>query len=181
MPAWLTLAALRKLPWRLIAKIGAVAVVVGVIWWQIHSYGERRYEAGKEHVQAKWGVEAAQLRAAADAAIRENERKDAADAARNKEIADAYEKKLSAATADTRRLERLLRDALQAAASGSAPGQGPDLPRVAPTSSPGSPEPPDATAGILADIAAALTESRQNADQLDSLRMQIIPQLSPQQ
>lgn len=44
MISWL--AAAKLWPWKLIAKVGAVAVVIGLIWWQIHAYGERRYDAG---------------------------------------------------------------------------------------------------------------------------------------
>lgn len=53
-------------------KLGAVAAVIALLWWQLHAYGARRFDAGAAKVQAQWDAsvergkaEIARLRAAA--------------------------------------------------------------------------------------------------------------------
>jgi hypothetical protein len=157
-------------------KCAAGALLLAVVWWQIHSYGSRRYEAGKSHVQVKWDDANTKAKAVADAKTRENELQDAADAARNLEIEHAHAKELAAAAADRGRLERQLRNAIATAGRGPA-SQGAGQRGTTDPGPPGSAEPPDPTAGLAGDIAAALIEARQNADQLDRLRQEIIPQM----
>jgi hypothetical protein len=171
MIAWL--AVVRGLPWKLIVKIAGIAAVVGLLLWYRHSL----IEQGRAEVRAEWRAADVVANATAETAIREREREDAADAARNIEVEKDYAKKLSAAAADRSRLERQLRNAIAAASGGGGAGQGSDKPRTPEASSPGGPEPPDPTAGLAGDIAAALTEARENASQLDALIAEITPQL----
>lgn len=169
-------------PWKLIGRIALPLAIVAVVWWQVHAYGERCFSAGQAEVQARWDADELAEKSTADEQIRANQAAEAAAAARNKEIADAHAKELAAAAADTDRLRRLLASARAAATGSSAPAQGAGEPRAADASPPGeSPGAGGAPAGSLeridAAIADALTEARQNADQLDALLAEIRPQL----
>jgi len=41
-------------PYLLWIKLGALALLVALIWWRVHAYGAARYEAGQASTQAKW-------------------------------------------------------------------------------------------------------------------------------
>lgn len=41
-------------PYLLWIKLGALALLIALVWWQIAAYGSRRYGAGEAAVQAKW-------------------------------------------------------------------------------------------------------------------------------
>lgn len=52
--------ALKTLPWRWIGIGVGALVVVGTVWWQIDSYGDRREQAGRDDVQQAWDKDAAE-------------------------------------------------------------------------------------------------------------------------
>jgi hypothetical protein len=165
-----------QLPWSRIAKYAAPVVLALLAWWQVRAYADRVADGREKEVRALWDADEAEEKRVADAAAAAAKLQDAADAARNKEIADGYAKNLAARAADNARLARLLRQATAAADSLRA-GQGADQPGAAPASPPGSDGPPVESAGIHQLIADALTEARQNADQLDAVLGQIKPQM----
>jgi len=49
-----SLTAFKLLPWKLIGVVVAVAVLIGVVWWQVDAYGDRRFAAGEAKVQSDW-------------------------------------------------------------------------------------------------------------------------------
>jgi hypothetical protein len=51
---------LKSLPWKWIGIGVGTAIVLGSVWWQIDSYGDRRHEAGKAEVQSAWDKDAAE-------------------------------------------------------------------------------------------------------------------------
>ncbi len=179
MPVWLTLTALRKLPWRWILSALAVVVAVAWIWAKIEAYGDAREAVGRATVEGLWGVEKAAAVKVAQKAETDRIASESATAARNQEIARVHAEKTASLAADNNRLERLLKSAIapRPAAGSDSNTEAAGIPGATPASSPGSDEPPAAAAGIAADIAAALTEARQNAEQLDSLIAEIKPQL----
>jgi hypothetical protein len=167
------LALARRLPWRLICAVA----VVGLVWWQVVAYGDRREAAGRAAVKELWVADEMREQAVADAATNAARLQDAADAARNQEVADAHAKDLAAATADRDRYRGLLQRA-RAAASAVRTGETPSAGDVAPAGEAGS----AAETGSLADridaaIADALVEARQNAAQLDALVAVVRPQM----
>lgn len=44
----------KNLPWKAIGIAAGVLAVVGAVWWQVDSYGDRREKAGRDAVQAEW-------------------------------------------------------------------------------------------------------------------------------
>lgn len=166
--------------WRYIAG----AAILGVIWWQLHAYGVRKYDAGKAHVQAKWDQANVVAKAAADAKTRENELQDAADAARNIEVEKEHAKELAAASADRDRNYRLLQQARQRSTPSSCPApEGSGFGGTTDASETGGAESTEDAAyrrrldAIDAAVADLMEEARANASQLDSLIGQIVPQL----
>ena len=163
------------LAWRYRRIIGIALIVLGLLWLvrrEVVQYGDGR----AAEVQARWDADELAEKAVADAATLKNQLEDAADEARNTQVAAQYESRVAAATADNARLARLLRQAT-ASAGASRAAQGPDQPGAAPTGPQGSDEPPAAGLGIEQLIADALTEARQNADQLDAVLAELTPQM----
>jgi hypothetical protein len=162
----------------------AGALVLAMALWAWHAHYKAGYKAGQAQVRALWDAdEAAEAKVAADQ-IAANKLHEAAVEARNEEIARENDAKTAATLADNDRLRRLLASARAAASSGRA-AQGDSEPVADAAGSPRQDEGAGATAPesdlaarIDAAIADALTEARQNADQLDALQAEIRPQLT---
>lgn len=152
-------------------KYAAGAALIAVVWWQIHSYGDRRYDAGKAHVQVKCDKDSAARQTATEKAIADAKAGEAAAKANNVEVMEDANKKLVAIAADRDSLARLYRSA-----------QGRVCP-VAPAESPSDPESLIA-AGVAArtrEIDAALEAydgaCRRDAVRFEALQAEIRPQL----
>jgi hypothetical protein len=149
----------------------AGAAILALIAWQIHAYGERREQEGRDAVKALWAADtAARDKAASDAIAAANA---AAEAQRkqNEVIESEYQARLASIAADRDSVERMLREArdqVRRLAAAEASGQ----------------RGLDALAGIarraaevdrrLADYDAAC---RRDATRLDALQRQIRPQM----
>jgi hypothetical protein len=172
LPPWLSMRLLK------LVGIGAVvlALVGGFLWYR-HSLIAQGDAAGSARVQARWDAANAKQQAIVDAKVREIESRDAADAARNLEIANAYEKELALVAADTDRYRRLLQRAREAAtASGRPAPEVADQSGAAEASTSRSSEPTDLAARIDAATADLIAEARANAGQLDALIAEVVPQ-----
>lgn len=161
-------------------RIAAVVAVVLVGWWQLHAFGERHERIGGARIQALWDADELAEKAVADAATLAAQLQDAADAARNQRIADDHAKELAAATADRDRYLGLLQRA-RAAASTVRTGEAANLTGASEASTPRGSAETGALAEHLAAIdratADVMVEARQNADQLDALQSQLVPQM----
>ena len=158
----------------------AALVVLLAIGAAVVNYGHHRYLAGKAVVQAEFDAFLQKTRAAADEIAQQNQKAEAAAAARNEVLAHDYDAKVAAATADRDRLAGLLKRArLGASAGGTA--QSPDIAPAPDASTAGSAEAPrpvaDRGAELDAAIAAVIVEASTNAAQLDALIAEIKPQL----
>jgi hypothetical protein len=181
MIAW----AMTKLPllWKCRKLVGyslaALALAVA-IWAAIDSYGDRRARESEDSIQALWDADEDEEKRVADEATRAAELQDAADAARNEEIARDYQAKIAAATADRDRTFRLLQRA-RAAASAVPATEAPSAAGVADPGPPSGAGEAGSTAEYAAQLDAAIAdvvaEARANAAQLDALRMVVIPQM----
>jgi hypothetical protein len=147
----------------------ALAIVAGIA-----GYGHGRYAAGKAHVQQKWDAAQAVAREVAEKADADRKLQDAADEARNQEIARAHQKELDSAHADRDRVARLL---IAARASSRPAPEAPSVPGTAPASTEGSPRPPDAPTELDRAIADVIAEHRANSSQLDALIAEVRPQM----
>lgn len=164
---------LSRVPWRL---VGLAAIAAGALW-ALHSYGERRYDAGKAHVQAKWDADEAEEKRVADEATRKAELEDAADEARNAEILAQYNARVAAADRERDRVSRLLRQA-RAAADSLRAGQGSGVGGAAEASETGSLAELRRLDERVREATAALrVEAQQNADQLDAVLAELVPQM----
>lgn len=159
--------------WRILAAVAAV----GAVWWQVDSYGDRREAAGKSAVQALWDADTAMRDAAAAAAIAAAEAAKVAAQARNVEIENDYLSKLAAADAGRDDLERLLQRARGEVRSitsreatsltiAHAAGEARRLEELRRLD--------DRIAAATADLRV---EAQKNADQLDAVLAQVVPQM----
>ncbi len=102
-------------PWMLtpLFKYGAIAVgaliVVGIVWWQIDSYGDDREKAGRDAVQAEWDKDIA-ARQKAYIALQDDYR--AKEHALAQQVGNIQQEKINA-EARTAGLQRRLADSLR--------------------------------------------------------------------
>ncbi len=158
--------------WKYRRLVGYAAAAIAIVWFawaKIHAYGDRRESEGRAAVQALWDVERANAIKAAKGAESARIASEAATAARNQEIEREHQEKLAAARRDNARLERMLQHAIESAASGGGNPEVAGSAGAVEAGPPGSDDPAHGAAGVAADIAAALTEARENAEQLDAL------------
>jgi hypothetical protein len=159
-------------------KVAAGAALLAALLWALHSYGQRRYEAGKDYVQAQWDADELLENQKAAAQLASNQAAEAAAATLNEEQVRESKQKAAAALADRDRIYRLLVQARDSARGGSAEtaGRGAGASGASPD---GRTAEADADAGIDQQIAAVIAERRANDAQLDALIAVIKPQLSP--
>lgn len=161
----MSLALLKALLWKFRwPLLGALLLALAL--WQLHAWGERKYEAGRasgeasEH--AKWVADTKARDLATAEAIADQAAKEAADRKHADEVMNGYVKELAAANGNADQYRRLLRAArgeVRPSASTEAPSA------ICPT-----PAGEDAEAGRTDELlAGALAEADANASQLSAL------------
>lgn len=149
----------------------AGAAVLALIAWQIHAYGERREQEGRDAVQALWAADTLARDKAASDAIAAARAAQEAQRKQNEVIESEYQARLASIAADRDSVERMLREArdqVRSLAAAEATGQ----------------RGLDALAGIAAraaEVDRRLVEydaaCRADAVRLQALQDQIRPQL----
>lgn len=162
----MTLAILARF-WKPLAGAGLLALIA----WQIHAYGERREQEGRDAVMALWAADTLERDKAASDAIAAARAAQEAQRKHNEVIESEYQARLASIAADRDGVERLLREARD------------QIHRLAAAESTGQ-RGLDALAGIArraAEVDRRLVEydaaCRADAVRLQALQDQIRPQL----
>lgn len=162
-----------KLAWaaRKVIGIAAAALFIGYLAVsRIHAYGQHKADAARAEEHALWQADTAQRDKAAAAVILAQAQKAASDKQHNDEVESEYLAKMDKLSGERDRIVGLLQRARGQVLTLAA-GQGAGAPVPAAAGPAPSPEQLDAA------LAAALVESRANADQLDALIAVVKPQL----
>ena len=156
----------------LLAKVGLVGVLVLAVGLGIWRYGDNRFNVGKAVVQGQWDLDKAKIAQVTAQAIATANEKTAEALAVNRRLHDEYTQTVATLDNGNNDLARRLRLAESRAAAdrralqetGNRQGSSP------PSSAPSNGSIDDA-------IAAALTECRENASQLDTLVGEVTRQM----
>lgn len=157
-------------------RYAAGAALLAGLLWGLHSYGQKRFEAGAASVQARWDADEAEEKRVADEATAQARMQDAADAARNEVIISDYEAKVAAAESERDRTLRLLQRARTTTDTIRA-SQVAGLTEALGASEEGRDEAIRRAAELDGAIADLRKEAGQNADQLDALIAEVKPQM----
>lgn len=164
-------------PWRTIGRIAVPVVVLGLAVWQVRAYADRVADAREQEVRALWEADTAARDLAAVQAVAAATALAKAALERNRDIEADYLAKLAAADAgrdDTLRLLQRARDQVRAGASREATSltiaaQASEARRIEELR-----RLDDRIAAATADLRV---EAGQNADQLDAVLAEVIPQM----
>ena len=155
-------------------RIAAALALVALIGWGYHAIYQRGYRASEATWQARWTARDLAETKAKDAALAAQKASQDATDAHNQEIMNAIndaQRERDAARGDADLARRLLAAASRPPATSGAVPPAADQPGTAPAGGTGEGE----SLGSL--VADAIGECRRNADRLDALIAEVLPQL----